>query len=235
VYEATVRLGQSTTTYDTEGEIVSTHQGPFPIRDEVESALEAFRGEILQRPPLFSAIKQGGEALYEKARRGEQVEVAPRPITIYTLKVTEWSPPDVGLYIHCSKGSYIRSLAHELGEQLGVGGYLSALRRTASGAFTLAHAHPLQAIADASPAEVESLLLPVGFGLDALPALEVDERGSQELRHGRPLPESEPLDSQPGESVPESTRARAVDARGTLVAIVRWRDDRGWQPEKVFL
>ncbi len=224
VYEARVRLGQATTTYDAEGETIATHEGPLPTRDEVETALGALRGEIMQRPPIFSAIKQGGEALYEKARRGEAVEVAARPVTIHALRVTAWEPPHVGLHVHCSKGTYIRSLAHDLGAALGVGGHLSALRRVASGAFTLAQARPLDAIKSATPEEIEAMLLPVGVGLEALPTILVDAAAQQALQRGRALP------APTGEGT-----VRALDESGALVAILRWRDDRGWQPEKVFV
>ncbi|HEX8682985.1 MAG TPA: tRNA pseudouridine(55) synthase TruB [Ardenticatenaceae bacterium] len=223
-YDATVRLGQSTDTYDAEGTIVATHPGPLPTQTEVEAALEPFRGEIEQVPPIFSAIKQGGEALYEKARRGEVVEVAPRPVAIYHLALTEWQPPDLSVRVHCSKGTYIRSLAHDLGQALGVGGHLTALRRVASGSFALAQAHPLEAITSATPDEIEALLLPAGAGLDTLPALLVGEAEIAELRHGRALP------AEQGEGI-----VRALDAEGQLVAILRWEPERGWQPDKVFI
>lgn len=222
VYEATVRLGQVTTTYDAEGEIVREHEGPLPDRAAVETALAHFRGAIWQVPPLYSAIKQGGEALYAKARRGETVEVAPRPVTLYHLTVTTWAPPLVGLHIACSKGTYIRSLAHDLGELLGVGGHLSALRRTASGSFTLAHAHPLAPLTTTPADELERLLLPVGSGLEGLPALPVTAEQVAALRHGRALPAPD-----------GSGLVRALDAAGHLIAILRWREGRGWQPEKV--
>lgn len=223
VYEARVRLGQASSTYDAEGELSAPLPGPLPERAQVEAALGAFRGDILQKPPLYSAIKKGGEALYKKARRGETVEVAARPVTIYELHLTEWQPPEVGLYVHCAKGTYIRSLAHDLGAALGVGGYLSALRRTASGPFTLAQAHPLAAIEPLDPEALAERLLPLGTGLEALPSLHVDEQAVTALRHGQALPAAS------GEG-----QCRALDAQGQLVAIVRWHPERGWQPEKVF-
>lgn len=222
VYEATVRLGQTTTTYDAEGEIVREHAGALPDRAAVEIALERFRGAIWQVPPLYSAIKQGGEALYAKARRGETVEIAPRPVTLYHLTLTAWEPPCAGLHVVCSKGTYIRSLAHDLGELLGVGGHLSALRRTASGSFTLAHAYPLATVTATPAAELERLLLPIGSGLEALPPLLVNAEQITALRHGKALP------AQDGSGL-----VRALDSAGRLIAILRWREGRGWQPEKV--
>jgi tRNA pseudouridine55 synthase len=224
VYEAIVLLGESTDSYDAEGEVLTRHEGPLPDEQAIEAALDDFRGDIWQKPPLFSALKQGGEPLYKKARRGEQVEVEARPVTIYNLALTFWRAPDVGLYVHCSKGTYIRSLAHDLGAALGVGGHLKALRRTASGAFTLADAHDLAVLEHATAEEIAGLLLPVGAGLERIPALTVENDAIASLRHGQALPAPE------GEGL-----RRAVDAAGRLIALLRWREGRGWQPEKVFL
>ena len=222
-YDAEITLGQATDTYDAEGQIVHRHAGTLPARDEVEQALDAFRGPILQRPPLFSALKQDGEALYKKARRGEVVEVAPREVTIHALTLTDWAPPRLGLRVHCSKGTYIRSLAHELGERLTVGAHLSGLRRLSSGEFTLAQAQTLAAIREATRDQLRAWLLPVGTGLSTIPALVVDEAQQQAIRHGQSLPADD------GEGL-----ARAVDPSGRLIAMMEWRADRGWQPRKVF-
>lgn len=222
-YTATVRLGQSTTTYDAEGEMVGLFDRPLPPREDVEAVLGHFRGEIEQVPPIYSAIKQGGQPLYAKARRGETVEVAARPVIIYELTLTGWDPPDFELEIHCSKGTYIRSLAHDIGQALEVGGHLTALRRTASGSFTIEQAHTLDEIKAASTAEVVSWLLPVGAGLEGLPTLVVTADEIVDLQMGRVLP------AEGGAGV-----VRAVDEAGALVAILEWRDNKGgWQPIKV--
>jgi tRNA pseudouridine55 synthase len=224
LYEAKVRLGQSTTTYDAEGEVVLQYEGLLPTAEGVESKLEQFRGAIMQKPPIFSAIKKGGEALYKKARRGETVKIEPRPITIYKLELTSWQPPDMGLTVHCSKGTYIRSLAHDLGAALGTGGHLVGLRRTASGSFTLADAYPLEDITTTTADQIQRLLKPLGTGLEAIPALTVDEATIKHIRHGRVLPATK------GEGL-----RRILDQNGRLVAILQWRDGRGWQPKKVFI
>lgn len=223
-YQATVRLGQSTNTYDAEGEVLRQYEGPLPTAEEVESALDPFRGAIMQKPPIFSAIKKGGEALYKKARRGETVKIAPRPITIYQLDLSCWQPPDIGLTVHCSKGTYIRSLAHDLGAALGTGGHLVGLRRTASGVFTLADAYPLADIMSSTAEQLEKLLKPVGTGLERIPALTADEATIKHIRHGRVLP------AKRGEGL-----KRLLDKHGHLIAILQWRDGRGWQPKKVFI
>lgn len=224
IYEAKVRLGQSTTTYDAQGEVIRQYEGPLPTAKGIESALEPFRGAIMQKPPIFSAIKKGGEALYKKARRGETVKIEPRPITIYKLELTSWLPPDIGLTVHCSKGTYIRSLAHDLGAALSTGAHLAGLRRTVSGSFTLADAYPLEDIITMTADQIQRLLKPVGTGLEAIPTLTVDEAAINHIRHGRVLPATK------GEGL-----KRILDKNGHLVAILQWRDGRGWQPKKVFI
>ncbi|MFW5942793.1 MAG: tRNA pseudouridine(55) synthase TruB, partial [Chloroflexota bacterium] len=134
-YQARVRLGQETNTYDGEGEI--TAQRPVPVtRADVEQALQQFRGDIAQIPPMYSALKKGGKRLYELARQGKEVEREARRVTIYDLEILTWDRPVLTVRVRCSTGTYIRSLAHDLGQALGTGAYLSGLRRTAIGAFS---------------------------------------------------------------------------------------------------
>lgn len=228
-YEAVVQLGTVTDTYDAEGKVVRQYEGALPTREQVEGSLSLFRGDILQKPPIFSAIKKGGEPLHKKARRGEQVEISPRPITIYDLTLTGWHGTEFSLHVHCSKGTYIRSLAYDIGEHLAVGAHLKQLRRTASGIFTLADAHPLATIVSATPDELEPLLFPVGTGLDTLPSLVIDERMRKELSHGRPLEEHVYA------AANKQSPIRAIDQTGALIAILGWHDQKGWQPKKVFI
>jgi tRNA pseudouridine55 synthase len=219
-----VRLGQRTTTYDAEGYIIGGTTDNIPSRDKINAAREFQRGTIQQVPPIYSAIKQGGEPLYVKARRGETVELAPREVTIHHLEILDWSPPDLTIDVLCSKGTYIRSIAHDLGEALGVGGHLVALRRTASGIFTQAQAHGLDDIQAATPETLAEWLLPIGTGLEKLPVLHVTTEEITALRQGKVLA------AQQG-----SGTARALDENQWLIAIVRWRLDKGgWKPEKVF-
>lgn len=222
-YDATLRLGQSTDSYDADGRVTATHEGPLPDRATVEAALNDFRGAIRQRPPIFSALKQGGEALHVKARRGESVEIPLRPVTVYDTHITTWEPPLVGLHVHCSKGTYIRSLAHDVGAALGVGAHLAALRRTHSGHFRVADAVPLAAIEQMDPPLLLAHLLRVGAGLESLPALSITAEAETALRQGKAIA---------GDPAPGLHRAIAPEGR--LVAIVAWREGRGWQPEKVF-
>ncbi len=142
-YQAVVRLGQSTDTYDADGRVVST--SPVNItEDEFANALKQFIGEIEQVPPPYSAVKVKGKKAYEMAREGEEVELLPRKIQVYNLDLLEWAPPDAVIDVYCSSGTYVRSLAHDLGEGLGCGAHLVGLRRTKSGRFTLRDAVPLR-------------------------------------------------------------------------------------------
>lgn len=149
VYEATVRLGQSTTTYDAEGDITE-ERDPSGITDEqLAAAFREFQGDILQYPPIFSAIKVGGERLYKKARRGETIELEPRRVTISGISILGRSGADVDIRVECSKGTYIRSLAHDVGKMLGVGAHLAALRRMAIGSYVVDNAWTLDNLAAA--------------------------------------------------------------------------------------
>jgi tRNA pseudouridine55 synthase len=137
-YAADILLGVETTTQDASGEVLSTADASTITRDRVESALAAFHGEIEQVPPMVSAVKVGGERLYKRALRGEEVAREPRMVTIYAIALEEFSPGErarARVRVRCSKGTYIRTLAHDLGRALGVGAHVSTLRRTASGSF----------------------------------------------------------------------------------------------------
>lgn len=183
VYETTVRLGQATTTYDAEGAI--TTEWPVDVTEaQVEATLVAFRGSIRQRPPAFSAVKQDGQPLYKAARRGEAVETPERDVTIHALDVLDYAPPLLMLRVACSSGTYIRSLAHDLGAALGCGGHVAALRRTAIGRFTLADALPLDAL---TPDNVRDHLLPPAAAVAHLPRLDVDETAAARLALGQRL------------------------------------------------
>ena len=147
-YDATIRLGVVTTTDDAEGEVVSTHDTSGVREDDVRTELARFVGDIEQVPTAVSAIKVDGQRAYARVRAGEQVELKARPVTIHDLVVHEVALPDVRISVRCSSGTYIRAIARDLGAELGTGGHLTALRRTAVGPFTLAEAHGLDALAE---------------------------------------------------------------------------------------
>ena len=191
-YVAGLKLGLVTNTQDTSGETLGTHPASV-TRTELEAVLPRFTGEIEQIPPMYSAIKIGGKKLYELARRGEEVERKPRPVTIYELEVLEQTAPDAfTLRIRCSKGTYVRTLCHDIGRALGCGGCMSALRRTMAAGFTLADAMTLERV----QLEGESLLQSVDSLFRAHPAYHIrTERAEALCRNGNPLaPPDAPAD-----------------------------------------
>jgi tRNA pseudouridine55 synthase len=139
-YLATIRLGETTPSFDAETEVVDRRDASAITHEQIVAATAEFTGEILQTPPVYSAIKVGGERLYKKARRGEEVAVQPRQVRVDTFEVVSREAADVRVRIVCSKGTYVRSLARDLGEALGVGGHLVALRRTRIGEFEVSDA-----------------------------------------------------------------------------------------------
>ncbi|MBI3958316.1 MAG: tRNA pseudouridine(55) synthase TruB [Chloroflexi bacterium] len=186
VYTACVTLGATTDTYDALGEIIARRPVSSLKADAVEDVLARFRGEIAQRPPVYSALKQGGESLHRKARRGEDVIVQARPVTVHRLELLSIEAPDrLWLRVACSAGFYVRSLAYDVGEALGVGGHLSYLRREAAGHFSVADAHPLAAVESAArEGNLASLLLAPGVGLD-LPRLLLNGEDARRLGLGQ--------------------------------------------------
>lgn len=222
-YEATARLGIATDTEDREGEVVSSSEGWREVTPErLEEALAPLRGEILQAPPRFSAKKIGGEAAHRRVRRGESVELEPVVVTVHELSVVAFDPPDVRLRVRCSSGTYVRSLARELGEALGVGAHLTALRRTAVGAFGVDGAPTPGELRDGEV--VEAAWITPLEALASLPRIELDEEGARELGHGRAVAAGPIEDADP-----------AVAARqGALAAIGAVREGR-FHPRKVFV
>jgi tRNA pseudouridine55 synthase len=188
-YTAVVQLGVETNTYDAVGEIVRQEPVPTTLtEDGITVVLRQFEGTTAQKPPIYSALKQAGESLHRKARRGEKVEVDARPVTIHRLALLSYQPPaQITLAIHCSAGTYIRSLAHDLGEALGTCAHLRYLRRDAAGSFTTADAHSLAAVeAAAVRHEINDLLLSAGARLD-LPLVVLSAENSERLGYGQKI------------------------------------------------
>ncbi len=221
-YRAVVRLGATTSTDDAEGAVLAT--APVPTLDaaQLERVLAQFRGAIMQVPPMVSAVHHQGQRLYHLARSGQVVERTPRPVHIHRLTLLEVQASCISLEAVCGKGTYIRSLARDLGEHLGCGAHLATLQRTAVGPFTLAGAVPLAALSDRTT--VLAHLLPPTVALSGWMQLELDAAMCVALRHGRAIPASADA---------AVTRAYACDADGGLVALVE-RDGAQWQPRKVF-
>lgn len=219
-YRARVHLGVTTTTYDAEGEMVAQHDAGHIQRDTVEAALVPFLGDIQQIPPIYSAIKQGGRKLYDIARAGETVELQPRAVRIDSLTISEWQPPYFTLDVVCSAGTYIRSLAHDIGAALGVGAHLAALVRTASGTFTLEKAAQL----DDAIADWQRYLVAPADALADWPAVQLDDVMLDHVLHGRAIVS---VDAAP------ELLARAYAPNGQFIAILKG-DGAVWQPHKVF-
>jgi len=181
-YLATLKLGETTASGDAEGPVLETR--PVAVtHDELEAALARFRGPIEQLPPMHSALKQGGVPLYRLARQGRTAERKLRQVRIHALEMLRFASPLLELRVRCSKGTYIRSLAADVGAALGCGAHLAALRRTASGRFRLDDAVTLEALRESR----ERRLLSLAALLDGLPRAELDAAGEARLRHGQPL------------------------------------------------
>lgn len=184
VYEAGLRLGLVTDTQDVTGRTLE-ERAVDVTQAQLEAALDSFRGEIAQIPPMYSAIKVNGQKLYALARQGKAVERAPRPVTIFALDLLGGAGADWRLRVHCSKGTYVRTLCHDIGAALGCGGCLSALRRTRAGAYDVTRSHTMAEILAAE--NPEALLLPTDSLFSDRPALKVAENAERKLRNGAPL------------------------------------------------
>ncbi len=224
-YQAVVRLGQSTDTYDADGRVVRT--SPVNItEEEFDNALKKFIGEIEQVPPPYSAVKVKGKKAYEMAREGEEVDLLPRKIQVYNLDLLEWAPPDAVIDVYCSSGTYVRSLAHDLGEALGCGAYLVGLRRTKSGRFTLRDAVPLRKLREAfENGTWYQHLIPAAEALSDWPSIELTHTQVEDVRHGHRIPGNNEL----------GKLARGISEQGELVALLEFDPEANeWQPKKVF-
>jgi tRNA pseudouridine55 synthase len=190
-YEGTIALGRATATYDAEGETLSAHAGEIAISDaDLESAAAQFRGEFQQSPPPYSAKKIGGRKFYEMARQGETVPQLPKSVTVSELTLTPRGARDLAFTLSCSSGTYVRSIAHELGQRLGVGAHLSSLRRTRIGDFALEDAIPLaifegaeEDVRVAPPHAIPLAMIPFSF-----PKMVVASLEAWKIRRGQAIP-----------------------------------------------
>ena len=185
-YLATIRLGMRTVTGDMEGEVIE--QAAVRVdRDRVQAALERHTGEILQIPPMYSALKHKGTPLYKHARAGREIERAPRRVVIKGLALVELRDDDLTVRVTCSKGTYVRVLAEDIGRALGCGGCLAALRREGVGAFEVSSAVALDRLEGLGAEERDALLLPCDTLVASLPRLELDAHGSRRISQGQPI------------------------------------------------
>jgi tRNA pseudouridine55 synthase len=193
-YESTFLLGKITASGDAEGELLETRDASAITEADVAAALEQFRGEIEQIPSMFSAIKHQGQPLYKLARQGKEVERKVRRVTIKTLELRDFRPgefPEVDVYLECTKGTYVRSIAEDLGLALGCGGHVTALRRTASGPFSIENTMTMPALEalkqNEQEADMDALLLPADAALGTLPLVELTESGGFYMQQGQPV------------------------------------------------
>jgi tRNA pseudouridine55 synthase len=224
-YQAIVSLGSTTDTFDADGRV--TDNKPVTVTEtQFEEALKKFVGKIEQTPPPYSAVKVQGRRAYDMARQGEEFELAPRIIDVYHLEVLEWAPPEVVIDVHCSSGTYVRSLANDLGTVLGCGAHLTGLRRTKSGRFSLRDATPLRKLQEAFMAgNWYQYLIPAAEALGDWPALELDPDQVEAIRHGHRI-SAEP---------DAKGMVRGVSMQGELIALLGIDEaTHEWQPKKVF-
>jgi tRNA pseudouridine55 synthase len=187
-YESVFTLGAATDTGDSEGRVLSTNADVNISDDVIESALDEFRGEIDQVPPMYSAIKFQGQPLYKLARQGIEVERKPRQVTIYELSFTRRDEVSLEISLHCSSGFYVRSLAHELGQRLGCGAYVSSLRRIGVGRFSIDDAVSLQSLHEETDLQaLDNLLIAMDVGLKHLPGVKLSDDAAYYLCRGQPV------------------------------------------------
>ncbi len=213
-YVAECRLGETTDTHDAEGEVTQRREVPALDEAAIGQALERFVGAVEQVPPAFSALKRDGVPMYVRARRGEDVELQARRVHIDDIAMLAWRNPLLRLRVTCGSGTYIRSLARDLGEALGCGAHLTALRREWVEPFVQPVMHTPEVLEGMTPEQRDRLLLPVDAGLMALPAARLDAAASRALAHGQAVPADMP-----------AGRCRVYADDGRLLALAERRDD----------
>lgn len=230
-YQAQVELGAETDTYDALGEVNQRGDASAVTLQDVQVALESFKGAIEQVPPMYSALKRQGKRLYELARAGMEVERAPRKVEVQSIDLSSWNPPVFTLTVGCGRGFYMRSLAHDLGRALGCGAHLKSLVRLRSGSFKITEAMQLE---DAEESFADGTWVDALYAPDAvvshLRAAIIEKRLEEMIRHGRPLPKGARI---PFSEPSEQCRAYALDGR--FLGILSFNASLGqWQPDRVF-
>ena len=238
-YRAQIELGVTTDTYDMEGRVIRREDATAVSQQQLELALASFRGSIQQVPPMYSAVKHQGQPLYKLARAGVAVKRKSRLANIYRLELIAWELPIVTIEVECGKGTYIRTLAHDLGQSLGCGASLKELTRLKYGVFDIADAIPLPELEDAFRRNCwQRLVYPVDTVLLHLPAVAVGDDVSWEIQNGRPVTLQDAGGGGGGGCSGElsaESRCRAYASDGHFLAVLRFDPAGGqWHPEKVF-
>lgn len=197
-YRARIKLGVRTDTADSEGEVIATADAGAVTEAQIKSALTQFEGDIEQVPPMYSALKRDGQPLYKLAREGKTVEREPRAITVYSIELTDFDPQsqELEIEVDCSKGTYIRTIADDLGQIIGCGAHIIALRRLKAGAFTLADSQSLEELEAAKQADgftaIDAMLMPMDKAIDTLPAVHLPAYTAQFLKQGQAVQVNKP-------------------------------------------
>jgi len=230
VYKAQVELGVTTDSYDATGNITATGDPTGLSRQHLLSALGSFRGLIQQTPPMYSAVKHGGKPLYELARAGIEVERKSRPAQIYRLELKRWQPPVATIEVECGKGTYIRSLAHDLGQLLGCGAHLKSLVRLKYGCFDIKDAVSLPQLEDGFHYGYwHRFIYPIDIVFRDWAVVVVDDAGEADVKNGRPV-ELSGDDFQP-----EADHLRVYNGDGRFLGLLQFNREKGhWRPGKVF-
>ena len=231
-YRVEVTLGITTTTYDAEGEVVKTGEWQGITEADVAAALQPWAGLVKQTPPMYSAVKIDGKRLYKMARAGIEVEREARPVEIHGIKIIGFAPPQLILEVECGRGTYMRSLAHDIGEALGCGGHVAGLVRESCGGFSVDDSVTLEQLEEAGdgPEGWQKHLHPVDCMLQGLKSVTLGQQAEEHLRHGRPVTLGRP-ELEAG----YLEERRAYDSEGRFLALVRFdRPTGSWQPVKVF-
>ena len=233
VYRGDVHLGIATDTYDGEGRVLEQKDPGDVTPGAIEQALEHFRGSIEQTPPVYSAIKQQGRPLYQLARSGVAVSVKPRRVHVHRLELTGWEPPILTLEVECSPGTYIRSIAHDLGQVLGCGAHLKSLVRLRDGPFILEESVTLEEMEKrADEGGWDDLLRPLDAVMGGWTKVILESLLAEDVLHGRDVE----LDQVDGEMNESQGLCAAYSADGQLLAVLRRRPDSGvWHPYKVLV
>ncbi len=232
-YYATIRLGAATDTYDSEGAVTATADPSGVTQAQVEAVLQQFVGEIEQLPPMYSALKFAGQPLYRYARAGKEAPRQARTVSVYRLALRRFAPPLVEAEMEVGRGTYVRTLAHDLGERLGCHAHLERLTRLRSGPFQLSEASDLDTFQQAVEAGTwEDLLYATDCVLESWQAALLAEAHTRELCQGKLLV-LEPTRQEPPEP-PLDTLCRAYSHEGEFLGILHYRGAGRWQPEKVF-
>jgi tRNA pseudouridine55 synthase len=228
-YRATIRFGLTTDTLDAEGTVLSQTDISNLTESRLREVLPGFKGEIQQVPPIFSALKQGGQPLYKRARAGEAVTVEARTVTIYDLQWLSWQPPDLSLEVTCSAGTYIRALARDIGEAVGSGAHLADLVRTANGEWLLEQAVALAQLE--SGTGWQKYLYPSDQLVAHLPQIMLEETQAKAVEQGRSLKLNVA-----GAGLSEGGLLRAYTPTGEFLAILKLvqAHENLWHPQKVF-